>query len=397
MSYNLLLYGATGYTGRLIAAEGQSAGMSRQEPRGDCRMILAGRDGPALSRIARDRSMDFRVFALDDPSAMRRGLDAVDVVINAAGPFAFTAEPLVSAALEVGCHYVDINGEVDVYLKLKDLASKNAKKNVAIVSGAGMSAAASDVLFDLALQSLLREQPTPRSLNAVRIAHSSVMDVSRGGAVTAARLLRDSVVVVRVGPGDGAGDCCKPSGQMAIRYEPVGKLEHAFDFGRPEACAARIASAVSAIDTITAKYTAERRGLTARAILSYLQMGTVCRFAYQIAATLSPLCRFSHLRGLTQAQLGLAPDGPTRKERDEERHAIVLEIDDMFGSRVLQWRMETPNVYQLAAQLAVGTAKAVAHREGADRMGWVTPADALGLGGIGDDPLRNCTLDRLTG
>jgi short subunit dehydrogenase-like uncharacterized protein len=360
-------------------------------------MILAARNGAAVSRAARERSMDFRVFSLDNPAAIRRNLDAIDVVINAAGPFKFTAVPLAQAALDTGCHYVDINAELDVYMKLRDLASKDSARRVAIVSGAGAWAAASDVLFVLALQKLLRGQPLPQGLGAVRIAHSKVMDASRGSVVTAARLLHDEVIVVRATRTTG---CCETAGPMVVCYEPVCKLERAFDFCRPnddrkesaQGCSSRLAAAINAVDTLTAMYTVERLGETAHAIESYLQMGTVDRFAYHFAATLSPLCALPHLRGLTEAPLSLLPEGPSRKERDEDRHVIVIEIEDVFGSRVLEWRLQTPNVYQLTAQLVVAIARAVAHRPGAESMGWVTPADALGLAPFGVGSLRGCTL-----
>jgi short subunit dehydrogenase-like uncharacterized protein len=347
--------------------------------------------------VARERSMDFRVFSPDNPAAIRRNLDAIDVVINAAGPFKFTAVPLAQAALDAGCHYVDINAELDVYMKLRDLASKDSASRLAIVSGAGAWAAASDVLFVLALQKLLRGQPLPQGLGAVRIAHSKVMDASRGSVVTAARLLHDEVIVVRASRTAG---CCETAGPMVVCYEPVCKLERAFDFCRPNddrkasahGCSSRIAAAINAVDTLTAMYTVERLGLTVRAIESYLQMGTVDRFAYHFAATLSPLCALPHLRGLTEAPLSLLPEGPSRKERDEDCHIIVIEIEDVFGSRVLEWRLQTPNVYQLTAQLVVAIARAVAHRPGTESMGWVTPADALGLAPFGVGSLRGCTL-----
>ena len=58
--------------------------------------------------------MDYRVFDLDDHDDVVRHLHDVDVVLNAAGPFAWTADPLVRAAIDAGCDYVDLNTEVDV-------------------------------------------------------------------------------------------------------------------------------------------------------------------------------------------------------------------------------------------------------------------------------------------
>src|SRR4051812_17765939 len=99
MAYTILLYGATGYSGRLIAAEGQQTGMTTGPGMPGYRMVLAGRDGAALARLARDREMEYRVFGLEDRVDVTRRLNGVDVVINAAGPFALTAEPLARAAL----------------------------------------------------------------------------------------------------------------------------------------------------------------------------------------------------------------------------------------------------------------------------------------------------------
>ena len=80
MSYSILLYGATGFSGRLIAARGKNMP-------GDCRLILAARDGSELRKVADQNNMEFRVFALDDHNEICNHIDDIDVIINAAGPF----------------------------------------------------------------------------------------------------------------------------------------------------------------------------------------------------------------------------------------------------------------------------------------------------------------------
>jgi short subunit dehydrogenase-like uncharacterized protein len=388
MSYNLLLYGATGFSGRLIAAEGKQRGMSRHEPKGDCRMILAARDARALERIAKENGMEFRIFALNDPEVIRRNLDGIDVLINAAGPFASTAQALVRAALEAGCHYVDINGEIDVYRKLDDLALKAARRGIALVSGAGATAAASDVLLDAALTEL----KSPR-LGAIRIGMSQLVDFSRGTVATAVRSLREQVAVVRTGKSD----------KMVVCHEPVGRLERTFDFGpwpgKQKERDLRITSAVGVIDTLTAKHTAERFGRTVHAIESYMQMGAVGRFAYQIGGMLSSLSAVPALRAFAGAQLQLLPEGLTPQELKDYRHVTVLEIEDIYRTRVLDWRIETPNVYDLTAELVVKIGEAVARQPGGSKVGWVTPADALGLGpaAIQGDTLLGYSLNRRRG
>src|SRR5947207_1359856 len=103
---DLLIYGATGYTGALIARE---AVARAQRP------ILAGRTEPTVAALAAELNLDHRSFALDDPAAVAAGLRGVTAVLNCAGPFARTAAPLVAACLAEHVHYLDITGEIGVF------------------------------------------------------------------------------------------------------------------------------------------------------------------------------------------------------------------------------------------------------------------------------------------
>jgi short subunit dehydrogenase-like uncharacterized protein len=394
---NIMLYGATGFSGGLIAAEGKANGMSKQGA-GDCRMTLAARDGARLRAVAEKNAMDFRVFGLDDRSEVRKHLDGVAVVINAAGPFAFTAEPLAIAALEAGCHYVDINGEIDVYRKLDDLAIKAEQLGVAMVSGAGASAAASDVLLDFALAMLLAKGEVKENgeLGAVRIAVPQIMDYSQGSAATVARSLREQVLVIRQREARDRDGIASP--ELVVSHEPIGKLERMFDFGRvrdgrgddgaePQNARQRIASAANMIDTLTAKHTVVRRNLRVRYIESYIEMGALSRIAYQIGGMLSPFASLPWARAMIGAQLSLLPESPAQSALDRQRHVVVLEIEDLYRRRLVDWRWETPNVYQFTAELVVAVARAVA--EGVREAGWVTPAAALGVTSLGQYPFHD--------
>jgi short subunit dehydrogenase-like uncharacterized protein len=226
MGYTILLYGATGFSGRLIAAEGQRAGMSR-EGDGRYRMILAGRNGAALEQLACERKMDFRTFRVDDPPAVARGLDGVHVVINAAGPFAVTAFHLAKGAVLAGCQYVDINGELDVYKALEDVGRFAEMRRVAMVGSAGHTAAASNLLLRAALQLIPSVDPrNPTELGAVRFALSRITSLSRGSTET-----------VPEGAGLAHPDAGQPDDRhggtqkgLVLWHEPVGKLERTFTF-----------------------------------------------------------------------------------------------------------------------------------------------------------------------
>jgi short subunit dehydrogenase-like uncharacterized protein len=390
MGTNILLYGATGYSGRLIAAEAKKRKLTKDDAI-DCRMILAARDANALREVATKNGMDYRVFGLDDSGEVVQRLAGVDVVLNAAGPFAFTAERLAGAAIRARCHYVDINGEIDVYRKLDDFAQKAANRKIALVSGAGAWSGTSDVLLSMALEKL---KGTER-LGAIRIALSQILDFSRGSAASAARMLREQVLVVRArvvreSKPSVIPEAEKPPRKMVYLHEPIGKIERIFDFGPRPASRDRlarggrnIASAANMIDTLSAKHTAARYNVIAGAIETYVQTGPVGRFAYDFAGMASSILTCPYARGLTQAQMRLLPEGPTLEERRDGRHVVVLEIEDEFHTRVIDWCLETPDVYQLTAQIAVAAARNMAG-SGFKDFGWATPAQALGLTQIRD-------------
>ncbi len=372
MSHNILLYGATGYSGGLIAAEMK---LWNDEAGGDCRMILAGREAAPLKTLADEHDMDYRVFGLDDRKEVRQGLRDMDVVINAAGPFAWTAERLAKVALEVECHYVDINGEADVYKKLDDLAVHARRRDVAIVCGAGFWSAASDYLLDRALSSLRgTEAAKDGELGAIRIAMSRITTFSRGSVETAWRSLREQVTVARKGEVDDGSGGTKPG--LVLWHEPVGKLERTFDFrARSDGKAdLRIASAVSLVDTLSARLTVARHNMMARTIESYVETGLARRIVYQIGALVAPLAAMSAVSALVQQPISFLSEGPTLEERESDTHIILLDIEDPFRTRIINWRWETPNVYQFTAQLAVAVAMQVAKGK---LEGWCTPAQAL--------------------
>jgi short subunit dehydrogenase-like uncharacterized protein len=100
-----MIYGANGYTGELIAREAKKRGASP---------ILAGRDAAKIAKLATDLSLPSKVFSLDKPPDIVAALEGIGLVLNCAGPFSKTANPLMQACLVAKTHYLDITGEIDV-------------------------------------------------------------------------------------------------------------------------------------------------------------------------------------------------------------------------------------------------------------------------------------------
>jgi uncharacterized protein YbjT (DUF2867 family) len=84
-----ILYGANGFTGRLIA---------REAKRKSLRPILAGRRAAPIEALGAQLDLPRRSFDIGDPSAAAAALSDVDVVLNCAGPFAATSRQMLDAS-----------------------------------------------------------------------------------------------------------------------------------------------------------------------------------------------------------------------------------------------------------------------------------------------------------
>ena len=94
------VYGATGHTGRLVAAELLARGRA---------VVLSGRDEAGLRTLAAELAGPVEVHPapLDDTAALRALAGRAAVLVHCAGPFSVTGDPGATAAVEGGCHYVD--------------------------------------------------------------------------------------------------------------------------------------------------------------------------------------------------------------------------------------------------------------------------------------------------
>jgi short subunit dehydrogenase-like uncharacterized protein len=140
----IALYGATGYTGRLVAAELQRRGLDA---------VLCGRNGAKLRQLATELGVEWpvRAAAIDDTPALRKALGGADVVINCAGPFTFYGAPVIEAALAVGAHYVDTTGE-QPYMQgvFEHLDGPARRAGCAVVPAMGFDYVPGDLIASLA-------------------------------------------------------------------------------------------------------------------------------------------------------------------------------------------------------------------------------------------------------
>src|SRR3989442_758611 len=280
----LLVYGATGYSGRLIAGAAAELGL---------RPVLAGRDAARLASLAAGFGLEYRVASLSDSDRLDAALRGVRVVVNAAGPFSATSRPVLDACLRTGTHYLDITGEVRVIEALAHRDEQARKRGIMVMPGVGFDVVAGDCLA----AHVARRLPGAEHL---ALGVSGLPFISRGTARTLAEMV-DHGFVRRDG---------------ALTPIELGSLERRFDFG----VGARPCLNVSWGDVATAYYTTGIPNIEVYHESSAALQGVVASSRY-----FGWLLRTAPWQALLGAHVDLLPEGPTREERARARAVVVAE------------------------------------------------------------------------
>jgi short subunit dehydrogenase-like uncharacterized protein len=115
--YDIVLLGATGFTGALTAeylarvtGDGGAPGSGAARP---TRLALAGRNSAKLAAVAERIGADVPLLHADveDPASLRELAESARVVASTVGPYVRYGEPLVAACAAAGTDYVDLTGE----------------------------------------------------------------------------------------------------------------------------------------------------------------------------------------------------------------------------------------------------------------------------------------------
>lgn len=307
-----LVYGATGFTGELIARLAHERGH---------RPVLAGRNGPEVAALAARLALEHRVFALDSATDIDRGLEGFGAVLNCAGPFSRTARPMVEACLRSRVHYLDITGELTVFetLAARDAEAKAA--GVMFLPGVGFDVVPSDCLA----AHLKWRLPTATHL---RLGFQSLGRVSRGTATTLAENLHHGGVVRRGG---------------VLTPVPAAWKTRVIDFGRGPTTATTIPWG----DVSTAYFST---GIPDVEV--YMAAPLRLRVLARAAHWLAPLTSSRVFQEFLKRRIRSGPAGPSDAERARGLSLLWGEVEDPSGARCVS-RLCTPEGYSLTAQTAL--------------------------------------------
>jgi short subunit dehydrogenase-like uncharacterized protein len=135
-SYDIVLFGATGFTGALTAEY-----LVAHAPEG-ARLALAGRNREKLETVRRKltdinpASAELPLLHADvnDPASLKSIAESTRVVITTVGPYVLYGEPLVAACAAAGTDYVDLTGEPEfvdrMWLSYQDQAERSGARIV---------------------------------------------------------------------------------------------------------------------------------------------------------------------------------------------------------------------------------------------------------------------------
>ena len=334
LAEDFLIYGATGYTGELIARAAAERGL---------RPILGARRAGKLELLADGLGLSCRTFVLDEPNAVDAGLSGISAVLNVAGPFSATAKPMLDACLRAGAHYLDITGEIDVFeaCAARDAAARDA--GIMILPGVG---------FDVVPSDCLAAHIKTRLPGARRLA----LAISAGRAVSRGTL-RTGIESI------GAAVRVRREGKIVALATPT---RRAIDFGDgPEP-----AVAVGWGDVSTAYYSTGIPDITV-----FFKATGAAGVLSQIGPLTRGLLATPALQRLMQLLVRTRPEGPSAKERIAGRSVLVAEGEDESG-KIVRSRLETPEAYALTVQTSLAVVDRVI--AGKAKPGFQTPSKAFG-------------------
>jgi len=322
LTNKLLIYGAAGYTGRIIAGRAKELNLNFE---------IAGREEDTISVLAAELGVSYHVFTVDDEAGWAKALADKHVLINAAGPFKHTAKQAVDACFKAGVHYLDISAELETYQLAEALDEKAKNAKIQLMPGAGLF-----VSYDALAVYLSGLVESPQKLS-VGFRHYG--GFSKGSVLSSKNILDLGILI-------------RKDGKIQENKNPEPKV---FSFGKED---------VECLPTPLG-------GI----ILTYKSTGIP-----NIEEYFSLKLPAADLPDLDPANL---PDGPSAAERAAGRNAISAEITGKDGT-IARAVVDAPSGYTLTPVSVVAVANRILNND--FKIGYQSPGSAYGAGILNDIP-----------
>jgi short subunit dehydrogenase-like uncharacterized protein len=167
--FDLILYGATGFTGKLTAAY-----LDRHPELAGRRWAIAGRNAGALEAVRAtltSQQVEVVTCPLNDAGAVKAMVQSAHVVITTAGPYStYDGDKLLGACARAGVHYSDLSGEGFWQREMIDQYHEIAQASGAkIVLGGGVDSIPSDLGAFMALQEIGLESQSSQNAESIQL------------------------------------------------------------------------------------------------------------------------------------------------------------------------------------------------------------------------------------
>ena len=333
MKNSILIYGAYGYSGKLIVEEAI---------RKNLRPILSGRDEAKLTQLGKEMNLPTVALSLEDKDKLVDYLKQIDVVIHCAGPFKYTAETMATACIASQTHYLDITGEMAVFEKLYSLDSAAKNANVMLMPGAGFDIVPTDCL------ALYLKEQLPDA-NQLELAFYSTSNVSRGTMNTMIESMEHGGVV-------------RKDGKLSVVPDKIKEI----NFGIRKSLAVTIPWG----DVFTAFYTTGIPNIEVylRTNKKQLRLRKFSRF-------LALLLRLNFIKKIVKNKIKNMPVGPSKEQLANNPVYLYGKVINA-NQDYKEARLIVPNGYTLTAKTAVDIA--IKTLNGQFKPGFQTPAKLFG-------------------
>jgi short subunit dehydrogenase-like uncharacterized protein len=336
-----LLYGATGYTGKLLIEEAVARGH---------RPVIAGRNVSKLQPLAEKYGLEYIPFSLDHHQETVKAISNVKLVLHAAGPFVQTSTPMLDACLQVGVHYLDITGEISVFENTfaHDEAAKD--RGIVLISGVGFDVVPTDCLIKYVADQLPDASRLEVALNA--------LSGDKNSSGTSAGTMKSGLGMI------AKGNLLRRGGELV--YADFGTDVKTFRFPMGK----RTGMAFPWGDLATAYRTTGIPNITTYLTFPRPQIEFFRRYGYLIRR----LMQVDPVRQWAEQQIDKRIEGPTEQQRQQGRSYIYARVSNSQGKSIESW-LETAEGYHFTAKSALLSIERVL--SGSYR-GALSPARAFG-------------------
>lgn len=336
MSKDLIIYGAYGYTGELIARHAVAQGL---------KPLLAGRDPKKLQPLAEELGLNYKAFDLDDSQALSECLYGAKVVLHCAGPFVHTYKPMMEACLKTGVHYLDITGEMKVFEAMNRKNHEAKEAGIMLMPGCGFDVVPSDCLANM----LKERMPDAQYLE---LAFASGGQSSRGTQKTVIEGLHE-------------GSAIRTNGN--IKPIAAGSDAKQIDFGNGKGT---WAVAIPWGDVSTAWFSTQIPNIKV-----YMALPEKVIKSMKVMGYFSFITKLGFVKNILINKVEKGPAGPTAAQRDSGKVNLWGQVRNAQGETKQLW-LTVAEGYKLTSLTAVAIAQKVL--DGNFKPGYYTPASVYG-------------------